>query len=213
MSIETPPRSRRTRSQSREDNRRALIAAARELIVEVGYAGAQLDEIADRAGLTKGAIYSIFGGKLELLRAVVDEHARDVMPELNWDLDAARQLTAEELVGRLVHDYLRLLERSDTKRLLAFELDLGALALRDQATLDAVLAREKALADRLAEALAGRRRRAGAPLSSDEASTTADLVLGSLAGLGQRLVTAHWMSRDADAIAAAIVRLLPGSPA
>ena len=213
MSIETAARPRRSRAQSRADNRQALLAAARELIVEVGYAGAQLDEIADRAGLTKGAIYSIFGGKLELLRALVEEHATAIVPELDLDLDASGTLTAEDLLDRLVRSYLRLLDRKDTKRLLAFELDLGGLALRDPATLDAVLVREKTLADRLAEALTGRPRRSGVPLSAEQAAIAADLVLGSIAGLGQRLVTAHWMSRDADLIAAAVVRLLPETTA
>jgi AcrR family transcriptional regulator len=211
VSIETVARPRRTRAQSREDNRRALLAAAQELIVEVGYSGAQLDEIADRAGLTKGAIYSIFGGKLELLRAVVEEHASEVMPQLEWDFDAPGLETAEDLIDSLVRGYLRLLERSDTKQLLAFELDLGGLALRDTATLAAVLMREKALANRLADALAGRARRTGSPLSPEQAAIAADLVLGCLGGLGQRLVTAHWMSRDPNAISAAVVRLLPGA--
>jgi AcrR family transcriptional regulator len=204
-------RQRRTRAESREGNRKALLAAARELIVEVGYTGAQLDEIADRAGLTKGAIYSIFGGKLELLRAVVEEHASEMAPQLEWDFDATGLKTAEELIDSFVRGYLRLLERSDTKQLLAFELDLGGLALRDPATLNAVLMREKALADRLAEALAGRARRTGAPLSAVQAADAADLVLGCLGGLGQRLVTAHWMSRDPELISAAVVRLLPGA--
>jgi len=208
-----PPRARRhrrrTRAESREANRQALLRAARELIVEVGYASAQLEEIAERAGLTKGAIYSIFGGKLELLRAVVDAHAHDVLPLLEVEFDAPASVTADELIDHLVRSYLSFLDRSDTARLLAFELDLSGLALRDEPTLALMLGHEQALASRLADALTGRGRRDGRPLSGAHAAIAADLVLGALAGLGQRLVTSPWMTRDPDVIADALVRLLP----
>jgi AcrR family transcriptional regulator len=207
--VSSPQRRRRSRAESREDNRQALLAAARELIVEVGYASAQLDEIAERAGLTKGAIYSIFGGKLELLRAVVDAHAREVLPLLEWEFVLPPAVTAEELVERLVGNYLSFLEREDTERLLAFELDLNGLAMRDNSTRNLVVGHERALAGRLTEALAGRRRRKGRPLGQQAAADAADLVLGALGGVGQRLVTSPWMTRDPDVIVPAIVRLLP----
>jgi AcrR family transcriptional regulator len=202
-------RRRRTRAESRADNEKALLAAARELIVEVGYAGAQLDEIAERAGLTKGAIYSIFGGKLELLRAVVDAHAREVLPLLEWEFDLPAAVCAEELIERLVRNYLAFLDREDTERLVAFELDLNGLVIRDPATRALVVGHERAFAGRLTGALAGRRRRRGRPLDGQAAKDTADLVLGALGGIGQRMVTAPWMTRDPDVVVPAIVRLLP----
>lgn len=206
---ESTRRRRRSRAESRADNRKALLVAARELVVEVGYAAAQLDEIAERAGLTKGAIYSIFGGKLELLRAVVDAHARDVLPLLEWEFDLPSAVPVEELLERLARNYLAFLDREDTERLLAFELDLNGLAIRDAATRALVVNHERAFADRLAAALTGRRRRKGRPLSEQEAADAADLVLGALGGIGQRLVTSPWMTRDADVVVPAIVRLLP----
>jgi AcrR family transcriptional regulator len=209
MLDESAQRRRRTRAESRADNRRALLAAARELIVEVGYAGAQLDEIAERAGLTKGAIYSIFGGKLELLRAVVDAHARQVLPLLEWEFDLPPTVTAEELLERLVRGYLAFLDREDTERLLAFELDLNGLAMRDAATRTLVVGHERAFAGRLTAALAGRGRRQGPALGEQAAADAADLFLGALGGVGQRMVTARWMTRDPDVIVPALVRLLP----
>jgi AcrR family transcriptional regulator len=55
----------------RERTRAALVAAALEVVAEKGFAAASLDEIAARAGMTKGAIYSNFSGKAELLLAAV----------------------------------------------------------------------------------------------------------------------------------------------
>ena len=188
------------------------MAAARALIVEVGYANAQLEEIAERAGLTKGAIYSIFGGKRELLRAVVDEHARDVFPLLDWSFDADATVTAEDLIEHLVAKYLAFLDRPGTTRLLAFEVDLNGLALRDPDILALVLAHEQSMAQRLAGAIAGRDRRDGPVMSAAAAAVAADMLLGALGGIGQRLVTSPWMARDPKTIAAAIGRLLPPHP-
>jgi AcrR family transcriptional regulator len=64
------------RAEAKEANRRALLAAATALIAHEG-TGIRLDAIADAAGLTTGAIYSIFGSKSDLLVAVLaDEVAR-----------------------------------------------------------------------------------------------------------------------------------------
>jgi AcrR family transcriptional regulator len=55
----------------RERTRAALVAATLDVVAEKGVAGASLDEIAARAGMTKGAIYSNFSGKAGLLLAAM----------------------------------------------------------------------------------------------------------------------------------------------
>jgi AcrR family transcriptional regulator len=66
-----PPRPR-TKAGQREATTAALIAAARELFATQGYAGVGTEEIAQRAGVTRGALYHHFrDGKEELFRAVV----------------------------------------------------------------------------------------------------------------------------------------------
>jgi AcrR family transcriptional regulator len=54
----------------RERTRAKLIAAALVVVTEKGFAAASLDEIAGRAGVTKGAIYSNFAGKADLMFAL-----------------------------------------------------------------------------------------------------------------------------------------------
>src|SRR4051812_34133548 len=56
----------------RERTRAALVDATLALVAEKGFAAASLDEIATRAGMTKGAIYSNFRSKGELLLAAID---------------------------------------------------------------------------------------------------------------------------------------------
>jgi AcrR family transcriptional regulator len=54
-----------------EDRPREICAAALEVFAEKGFAAARLDEIAKRAGVSKGTLYLYFKDKEELFRAVV----------------------------------------------------------------------------------------------------------------------------------------------
>jgi AcrR family transcriptional regulator len=65
-------------AQRSEATRTALVAAARELFAEHGYAGIGTEEIVKRAGVTRGALYHHFSGKEDLLRAVLHELAREL---------------------------------------------------------------------------------------------------------------------------------------
>jgi AcrR family transcriptional regulator len=62
----------RTKAGQREATTAALIAAARELFAERGYAAVATEEIVQRAGVTRGALYHHFrGGKEDVFRAVL----------------------------------------------------------------------------------------------------------------------------------------------
>jgi AcrR family transcriptional regulator len=58
--------------------RAALVAAARSLFAERGYAGVATEEIVQRAGVTRGALYHQFTDKEDLLRAVLHDLAREL---------------------------------------------------------------------------------------------------------------------------------------
>lgn len=62
---------RLTRAGQQERTRAAVLAAARQEFTERGYAEAKIDRIADRAELTRGAIYSNFPSKRALYLAVL----------------------------------------------------------------------------------------------------------------------------------------------
>lgn len=57
-----------------EHTRSLLLDAAQEVFAKQGFGGAALDDIAEVAGYTRGAIYSHFGTKEELFLAVIERH-------------------------------------------------------------------------------------------------------------------------------------------
>jgi len=68
----TPPRL--TRAEQREKTRTCLVEAAAKVFSRRGYDKASLDEVAEEAGFTKGAVYSNFKGKEDLFLATIDAH-------------------------------------------------------------------------------------------------------------------------------------------
>ena len=66
----TPRETQATRSAR---TRGALLTAARELFAENGFAATGREEIAERAGVTRGALYHHFASKTELAAAVVEQ--------------------------------------------------------------------------------------------------------------------------------------------
>ncbi len=66
-------RERRTQDERRATTKRALLDSAAALFASDGYQGASLDEIAARAGYTRGALNYNFDGKQDLLLTLLDE--------------------------------------------------------------------------------------------------------------------------------------------
>ena len=63
----------------RPARRRQLLGAAREVFVAQGYHAAAMDEIAERAGVSKPVLYQHFPGKLELYLALLDESVDELV--------------------------------------------------------------------------------------------------------------------------------------
>lgn len=114
---------RLTREETQSQTRERLLASAKEVFAKRGYAGASVEEIAEQAGYSKGAVYSNFESKealfLELLRSRMTEE----IAELHVILEQSR--STEEVLAALKMQYSTL-ERQVTWCLLSSEFQLQA---------------------------------------------------------------------------------------
>ena len=67
----TPRRRRLTRAEAKEQTRERLLESATRAFAEKGFGGASLEEIAESAGYSTGALYANFANKEELFMEVV----------------------------------------------------------------------------------------------------------------------------------------------
>ncbi len=127
--------------KKRERTRAALIEAALAVAEEKGFVAANLDEIAARAGMTKGAIYSNFGGKTDLMLAAAQSRSAAFAPAYTpgASLDVHMGQVAQAIVqmlpsiqkaARLQADFqVFLLQEPELRAKLAREMTAGLHAL------------------------------------------------------------------------------------
>jgi AcrR family transcriptional regulator len=90
---------RLTREEKKARTRSQLIDAAATVFARRGFMAASLDEVAEEAGLTKGAVYSNFAGKEELFQAVIDERVNEPMLRLAKDIDSTGTFAERAMEG------------------------------------------------------------------------------------------------------------------
>lgn len=74
-----------------------LLAAALDLFVEKGFAGTRAEEVAQRAGVSKGTLFLYFSSKEELFKAVVRDSLSQRFPKWTADLEAFEGSSADML--------------------------------------------------------------------------------------------------------------------
>ena len=159
-----------------DEIRAALIDAAAQVFAEEGYSGARVQSIAERAGMTTGAMYNRFSGKSELLLEALDLHTSKLVNEL-----ATAELSATDLLETV-----------------------GVALLDDQSPASALLLeafmaarREEDIADRLRPRLADERARLaklvdadkGDGVIHDELDTNAVVTFCQSVSLGMRMLS------------------------
>lgn len=181
---------RLTRAESKAANRRALIEAAREIVGRDG-SKAKLEDIAELAGLTTGAIYSLFGGKNDLMVAMVDDYTG---PLDLAQVEAAGSL--QEVVAEIARGFLRISSDSQAAGMLLFETRVLDLVLDDPDLLARLTASIRSTEVALAALFSGREY-GGAVVTEPQALRLARALKALLAGLGQGVVLgAHDASEE-----------------
>src|SRR6516225_3107666 len=77
-----PSSRRKPKGDKRERTRAKLLEAARQLVREKGYEHTTLEAVANRAGMTTGAIYGNFKNREELFVALGQAYWPDIKPEV-----------------------------------------------------------------------------------------------------------------------------------
>lgn len=100
---EAPVRQRRKQERPAE-----LIAAALELFVERGFTATKLDDVAARAGVSKGTLYLYFASKEELFKAVIQQGILPVLAQ-GEEMLLRNQGSARSLLQDLMHRWWELM--------------------------------------------------------------------------------------------------------
>jgi AcrR family transcriptional regulator len=167
----------------RSARREQLLGAAQEIFVANGYHAAAMDDIAERAGVSKPVLYQHFPGKLDLYVALLDQH----VDELETRVRAALERTTDnyERVAGCVRAYFDFVADPGGAFRLVFESDLrNELAVRERVESSAQRSIE-AIADTIARDTGLRRE-------------DAELLSCGLTGVAE--ITARWWLASSEQI-------------
>ena len=121
MSTSPDTRSRGVRLP-RSARRAQLLEAAQEVFVESGYHAAVMDDIADRAGVSKPVLYQHFPGKLDLYLALFDQRAAELLDLIRTALASTTE--NKQRVAASIGAYFEFVGREGAPFRLVFESDL-----------------------------------------------------------------------------------------
>ena len=111
----------RTQEQRSTATRQALVAAARRLWAERGYAEVGTPEIAAAAGVTRGAMYHQFADKAALFLAVMEAVEQDVVSRLAAGVAASGPTTPAAALRAAVEPWLAICVDPEVRQLLLLD--------------------------------------------------------------------------------------------
>ena len=175
--------SRLTRAESREQTRQRLLAAAARLFARNGFDATSVEDVAEAAGYSKGAVYYNFASKDELFEALVEESISQMIAGLESALAGAH--TIDEKLAAMQRVLTEEERHSGGQQL---ELEVITQALRDRKLRRTVGKAYTQMRDAIATLIAQQYAEAGVkpPLSPEHLAIA--IVAGSLGhGLMQAL--------------------------
>ena len=192
----------RTQEQRSAATQAALIAAARRLWAERGYADVGTPEIAAAAGVTRGAMYHQFADKAALFRAVVEAVERDVMGRFVAAVDGSAPPTPAAALRTAVAQWLVICTDPEVRQLLLLDAP-SVLGWKDYRDLT------QAYSLGLAEALLRETMDAG-QLPVQPARALAHVLMGALDEAGMVIATADDGEQARRDVEEVLGRLLDG---
>ncbi len=108
---------RRTNAERSEETRAGLMAAARTLFIEQGYAATPLEAIVERTRMTRGALYHHFKDKAALFRAVFAETDQSMHEAIARSMEKAEGDEWQRVMAA-VHTFLKQCSTPDVQHIL-----------------------------------------------------------------------------------------------
>lgn len=99
-----------------------MLASAQEVFVTRGYHAAAMDEIADRAGVSKPVLYQHFPSKLDLYLALLEQSSQDLVARVQQALDSTQDNHLR--VRGAIEAYFAFVDDKSAAFRLIFESDL-----------------------------------------------------------------------------------------
>lgn len=119
---DVPSRPTRSGRMPRSKRRAQLLEAAQEVFSTAGYHQASMDDIGERAGVSKPVLYQHFPGKLELYLALLDHHIGDLVGRIEQAMAVSSD--NKEKVRAAVTSYFDFVGSGSSGYRLVFESDL-----------------------------------------------------------------------------------------
>ncbi len=190
--VDAPPPRPRGRLP-RSARRAQVLDAAREVFAEQGYHAAAMDEIADRAGVSKPVLYQHFPGKLDLYLALLDGQAEQLVEAVETALHSTSD--NRQRVTRTMAAYVDFVDGDGAHRLV-FESDLRG---------------EPAVEERISRSLTGCVEAIARTIAVDTGVDQEEALLLSVALSGLAQVAARWWLTAGTSISRErVVELLSG---
>ncbi len=191
----------RVRGRPSEGAREALVEAAHALFVERDYDRVSTEEILERSGVSRGALYHHFPTKLDLFRAVFIASERRVIDRIAAEAPAAA--TPFEAILFLCKAYMRAAEKDDELRRIGLGQSRAVLGWEGWREACAELGIGLALAAASAAIEAGE-------LPPLDPETTAMILLGTMIEAAMLIVAAKDPAAQRERSEAVVVDLLEG---
>ena len=191
---------RRTQEERSAATRDALIAAARKLWGQRGYAEVGTPEITATAGVTRGAMYHQFADKAALFREVVETVEQDVMARMAVVVAGSGATTPAEAVRAAVDAWLDVSGDPEVRQLILLDAPsvLGWAEFRDVAQRYSLGMTEQMLAEAM---------RAG-QLAAQPVRPLAHVLIGALDEAAMVIATADDPERTRREIGQVVHRLI-----
>lgn len=116
---------RARRKREKEERRKSILRAAREVFFENGFHRATVDSVAERAEVSKGTVYLYFESKETILAHLLLEGLDELIEELEQAYAPAQPLPADERLRRLGRAYLRFFDEEPEYFRLLVAMDRG----------------------------------------------------------------------------------------